>query len=47
MLFCEEAGGRVTDIQGLPVLFPDEVSVGKCLVATNGNLHRKVIEYLR
>jgi myo-inositol-1(or 4)-monophosphatase len=47
MLFCEEAGGKVTDIQGLPVLFPDEVSVGKCLVATNGNLHRKVIEYLR
>ncbi|MDD1657349.1 MAG: bifunctional fructose-bisphosphatase/inositol-phosphate phosphatase [Methanomicrobiales archaeon] len=47
MLFCEEAGGKVSDIQGKPVVFPDEVSVGKCLVATNGSLHRKVIEYLR
>ena len=47
MLFCEEAGGKVSDVQGKPVLFPDEVSVGKCLVATNGSLHRKVIEYLR
>jgi myo-inositol-1(or 4)-monophosphatase len=47
MLFCEEAGGKVSDLQGKPVLFPDEVSVGKCLVATNGSLHPKVIEYLR
>ena len=43
MLFCEEAGGKVSDLEGKPVLFPDEVSVGKCLVATNGSLHRKVI----
>ncbi|NYT05659.1 MAG: bifunctional fructose-bisphosphatase/inositol-phosphate phosphatase [Methanomicrobiales archaeon] len=47
MLICEEAGGIVSDFDGDTILFPDEVTVGKCLVATNGVIHRKVIEYLR
>jgi len=47
MLICTEAGGSVTDLDGAPVSFPDEVTVGRCLVATNGVLHHKVIEYLR
>jgi len=47
MLICTEAGGKVTDFDGEPILFPDEVTIGRCLVATNGVLHRKVIEYLR
>jgi len=47
MLVCEEAGGIVSDLAGEQIHFPDEVKVGRCLVATNGPLHRKVIEYLR
>jgi myo-inositol-1(or 4)-monophosphatase len=47
MLICTEAGGTVTDMNGIAVRFPDEVTVGRCLVATNGKLHHKVIEYLR
>jgi myo-inositol-1(or 4)-monophosphatase len=47
MLVCEEAGGRVTDVDGRNIFFPDEVTVGRCLIATNGALHHKVIEYLR
>jgi myo-inositol-1(or 4)-monophosphatase len=47
MLICEEAGGVVTDVEGRTIQFPDEVTVGKCLIATNGALHHKVIEYLR
>lgn len=47
MLVCEEAGGRVTDVDGRHIFFPDEVTVGRCLIATNGALHHKVIEYLR
>jgi len=47
MLICTEAGGKVTDLDGEPILFPDEVTIGRCLVATNGMLHHKVIEYLR
>jgi myo-inositol-1(or 4)-monophosphatase len=47
MLICTEAGGNVTDLDGEPILFPDEVTVGRCLIATNGVLHHKVIEYLR
>jgi myo-inositol-1(or 4)-monophosphatase len=47
MLVCEEAGGKVSDLEGRRIRFPDEVTVGKCLVASNGNLHGKVIEYLR
>jgi myo-inositol-1(or 4)-monophosphatase len=47
MLVCTEAGGQVTDTDGSPIRFPDEVTVGRCLVATNGRLHHKVIEYLR
>jgi len=47
MLVCEEAGGVVTDVEGRTIHFPDEVTVGKCLIATNGALHPKVIEYLR
>jgi myo-inositol-1(or 4)-monophosphatase len=47
MLVCEEAGGKVSDLDGRNIRFPDEVTVGKCLVASNGTLHGKVIEYLR
>lgn len=47
ILVCTEAGGVATDLNGQPVAFPDDVSVGRCLVATNGFMHRKVIEYLR
>jgi len=47
MLVCEEAGGKVSDLEGGRIRFPDEVTVGKCLVASNGALHGKVIEYLR
>lgn len=47
MLVCSEAGGTVSDLDGHPIHFPDEVTIGRCLVATNGHLHHKVIEYLR
>jgi myo-inositol-1(or 4)-monophosphatase len=47
MLICEEAGGYVSDLEGRPLVFPDEVTIGRPLVATNGHLHAKVIEYLR
>jgi myo-inositol-1(or 4)-monophosphatase len=47
MLICEEAGGVVSDMEGNPLFFPDEVTIGKPLIATNGHLHAKVIEYLR
>ncbi|MCM2466805.1 bifunctional fructose-bisphosphatase/inositol-phosphate phosphatase [Methanoculleus oceani] len=47
MLVCEEAGGMVSDLEGDTLTFPDEVSVGRSLVATNGIVHNKVIEYLR
>lgn len=47
MLICAEAGGRVTDLDGMKIQFPNDVRVGRCLIATNGNLHHKVIEYLR
>jgi myo-inositol-1(or 4)-monophosphatase len=47
MLVCTEAGGKVSDLDGKKIHFPDEVTIGRCLVATNRNLHHKVIEYLR
>lgn len=47
MLVCTEAGGKVSDQHGNDIRFPNEVAVGRCLVATNGTLHHKVIEYLR
>ncbi len=47
MLICTEAGGTVSDLNGEPLDFPEEVTVGRCIVATNGKLHHKVIEYLR
>jgi myo-inositol-1(or 4)-monophosphatase len=47
MLICEEAGGFVSDQEGRPLIFPDEVTIGRPLIATNGHLHAKVIEYLR
>ncbi|RQD80790.1 MAG: bifunctional fructose-bisphosphatase/inositol-phosphate phosphatase [Methanocalculus sp. MSAO_Arc2] len=47
MLICSEAGGIVSDLDGTPVSFPDNVSYGRCMVATNAVIHRKVIEYLR
>ena len=47
MLICTEAGGTVSDLNGEPLNFPEEVTVGRCIIATNGKLHHKVIEYLR
>jgi myo-inositol-1(or 4)-monophosphatase len=47
MLICTEAGGLVTDENGRPIQFPEEVTFGRCIVATNTLLHPKVIEYLR
>ena len=47
MLICTEAGGKVTDLEGKSIRFPNEVTIGRCLVATNGVMHHKVIEYLR
>jgi myo-inositol-1(or 4)-monophosphatase len=47
MLVCTEAGGIVSDLNGSAIQFPNEVTVGRCLIATNGTLHHKVIEYLR
>jgi myo-inositol-1(or 4)-monophosphatase len=47
MLVCTEAGGIVSDLEGKEIRFPNEVTIGRCLVATNGVLHHKVIEYLR
>lgn len=47
MLICSEAGGIVSAPDGSRVAFPDDVSVGRCMVATNAVIHRKVIEYLR
>lgn len=47
MLICTEAGGCVSDLEGNPLMFPDEVTMGRCMIATNGVMHRKVIEYLR
>ncbi len=47
MLICQEAGGMVSDFEGNDLLFPDEVTIGKTLIASNGHLHRKIIEYLR
>ncbi|MDD1678609.1 MAG: bifunctional fructose-bisphosphatase/inositol-phosphate phosphatase [Methanomicrobiales archaeon] len=47
MLICEEAGGSVSDLEGRPLVFPDEVTIGRPLIATNGHLQAKVIEYLR
>jgi myo-inositol-1(or 4)-monophosphatase len=47
MLVCTEAGGTVTDLDGREIRFPNEVTIGRCLVATNTVLHQKVIEYLR
>lgn len=47
MLICTEAGGRVTDANGDELVFPEEVTIGRTMVATNGILHGKVIEYIR
>ncbi|WOF16195.1 bifunctional fructose-bisphosphatase/inositol-phosphate phosphatase [Methanoplanus sp. FWC-SCC4] len=47
ILFCKEAGGTVTDKDGCEIKFSNDVSQGRCLVATNGLIHKKVIEYLR
>jgi myo-inositol-1(or 4)-monophosphatase len=47
MLICAESGGCITDLNGKEVQFPNDVRVGRCLIATNGKIHHKVIEYLR
>jgi myo-inositol-1(or 4)-monophosphatase len=46
ILICQEAGGRVTLPDGGPIEFLDNVVSGRCVVATNCAIHRKVIEYL-
>lgn len=47
MLICREAGGIVTDANGEDLIFPEEPVVGRTIVATNGYIHGKVIEYIR
>jgi myo-inositol-1(or 4)-monophosphatase len=47
VLICTEAGGRVSDLDGSPLQFHSSVTAGTCLVATNGLMHEKIIEYLR
>ncbi|MHC1629396.1 MAG: bifunctional fructose-bisphosphatase/inositol-phosphate phosphatase [Methanoculleaceae archaeon] len=47
VLIAREAGGRVTDLEGNVFQFPRTVTVGRSLVATNGIVHGKVVEYLR
>jgi myo-inositol-1(or 4)-monophosphatase len=47
MLICSEAGGIVSDLDGNEINFPPDVTVGRSLIATNGIIHPKVIEYLR
>jgi myo-inositol-1(or 4)-monophosphatase len=47
MLVCTEGGGKVSDLNGDTIRFTDEVTIGRCIVATNGAVHHKVIEYLR
>jgi myo-inositol-1(or 4)-monophosphatase len=47
MLVCSEAGGTVTDLNGGILDFPEDVTVGRSLIATNGVIHHKVVEYLR
>ena len=47
MLVCFGGGRQGSDLNGHVIRFPNEVTVGRCLVATNGVLHHKVIEYLR
>jgi myo-inositol-1(or 4)-monophosphatase len=47
MLVCSEAGGMITDLDGGPTDFPEDVTTGRTLIATNGIIHHKVIEYLR
>ncbi len=47
MLVCTESGGKVSDLNGETIQFPNEVTIGRSIVATNGTVHHKVIEYLR
>jgi len=47
LLVCCEAGGVATDLNGDTLEFPEDVTVGRSLIATNGVIHHKVIEYLR
>jgi myo-inositol-1(or 4)-monophosphatase len=47
ILICQESGGTVTDKNGELMEFPKEVTIGKCLVATNSMIHQKVVEYLQ
>lgn len=47
MLVCTESGGNVSDISGDAIQFPNEVTIGRSIIATNGAVHHKVIEYLR
>lgn len=47
MIICEEAGGVVSDAAGHPISFPEEVTVGRSMVASNRTLHQKIVEYLR
>jgi myo-inositol-1(or 4)-monophosphatase len=46
MLICEEAGGTVSGMDGRDPGFPASVAAGRCLVASNSLLHKKILEYL-
>ena len=48
-LIVEEAGGTVTDITGRPLEFHHgrELSANRGVIATNGRLHKRVIEVMR
>ncbi|MEI8330511.1 MAG: inositol monophosphatase family protein [Methanomicrobiales archaeon] len=47
MLVCTESGGKLSDLNGEAILFPNEVTIYRSIVATNGAIHHNVIEYLR
>ncbi len=46
VLFCTEGGGMISDSSGNPPCFPENVTEGRNLIATNGYIHEKVLEYL-
>jgi len=47
ILICEEAGGIVSMPDGSPVSFPDDVRVGRPILAANPAIHNKVSEIMR
>ncbi|HKM41195.1 MAG TPA: bifunctional fructose-bisphosphatase/inositol-phosphate phosphatase [Methanocorpusculum sp.] len=47
ILICEEAGGIVSLPDGSPVSFPDDVRLGRPILAANPVIHTKVSEIMR